>query len=221
MPNDGLPPSPPAPSPTPAPYLPPQTHPPQTEPPRGDRTVAELEKQIREVNAEAAHHRITARNAGEQIERLQGQITEIQQRTAGEVQAAKAPLESRLAKMNARTIDSEIRAEALQSGLQDADLIGLPVFDRSGIAIDEDGNVSGVKEAVAKFKAAKPQYFAAPANGQRQGAPTQDLSGRRQSAPRNDPPPPSDTPANVDTRGMSDADYARWKSGRSQRLSGR
>lgn len=62
---------------------------------------------------------------------------------------------------NQRIINTEIRAVARALNANDAGDV-LSFVDKAQIAIDEDGNVTGVEEAVAALKASKPYLFKAP-----------------------------------------------------------
>jgi len=56
-----------------------------------------------------------------------------------------------------RSANTELRAEAREAGILDVDDISL--IDASGIKVDDDGNVTGAKEAVEAFKTSKPHKF--------------------------------------------------------------
>lgn len=80
-----------------------------------------------------------------------------------------------LAQAGERLIAAEVREYGARVGLVDAEA-ALALMDRSGIAVDGDGTVSGVKEALDALLAAKP-YLAA---GHRVG------TGGRGNFPRTD-----------------------------------
>lgn len=69
-----------------------------------------------------------------------------------EVQAL---LDERMAAANERLIAAEVREIGLRVGLIDPDA-ALALMNRDGIAVDETGRVTGVKEALDELLAAKP-----------------------------------------------------------------
>lgn len=215
MPNDGLPPAPPpAPAPAPAP-APVPAPPPPSPPPAPIATQAphrDPESEKAELRAEAASYRISARDAKAEADRLRAEVDSVKAQTQAQIDAAKAPLQQKVEKVNQRILDTELRSSAIQAGLADMDL--LPLLDRSKITVDDDGNVTGVAEAVAEFKKKKPEYFGA-APGVRGATPA---DPRRQSPPRNDPPAPRDTPEAVDVRSMTKAQYDAHMAGMSRRI---
>ena len=144
------PPAPPAPPPPPA-------------PPAGIKTVAELETELANVRAEAAAHRISKNEAKDQAAALQTQIDQVKADVQRQVDAARGESSAKFTQLKGRLQDTAIKAEAAAAGLLDMDLI--PLVDRAGITIDDDGNVAGVKEAIEKFKTAKPSYFRAAGAG--------------------------------------------------------
>jgi len=62
---------------------------------------------------------------------------------------------------NKRIIDTEIRAVARALNANDINDV-LALMDKSGVEIDESGNVKGVEEAVASLKESKPWMFKKP-----------------------------------------------------------
>lgn len=216
MPNDGLPPAPPpppAPAPTP-PAPPPAPVPPPPAPAPTPVAHRNPEDAVAELRAENAHHRIAARTAKEEAESLRQEVENVKAQTQAQIDAARAPLQQKVEKINQRILDTELRSSALQAGLADIDL--LPLLDRSKVTVDDDGNVTGVAEAVADFKKRKPEYFTGGAGGNRGGQPD---NTRRQSPPRNDPPPPADNPPKTNVRDMNPDEYRRHMAGLGRRLS--
>jgi hypothetical protein len=54
---------------------------------------------------------------------------------------------------------AELKAQAISQGLSDIDCIAM--MDTSSIVVSDDGEVKGVAEVIANFKAAKPYLFGA------------------------------------------------------------
>jgi hypothetical protein len=81
------------------------------------------------------------------------------------VKAATEPLTAQQVKFQNRLIDAELRGVAAEMGLMDPDLLLHPLLDRSGIKIDDDGNVTGTKEAFEALKTKKPEWFKAADGG--------------------------------------------------------
>ncbi len=66
----------------------------------------------------------------------------------------------KLADANKRIIDAEIRSLARASNATNgAELDAVALIDRSNITMDDEGNVTGVAEAVEALKASKPYLF--------------------------------------------------------------
>lgn len=86
-----------------------------------------------------------------------------------------AVIDERLRAANDRLIAAEIREIGARIGLIDAEA-AFTLMDRSGIAVDDNGRVSGVKEALDALVAQKPYL----AGGQRFG------TGGRGNFARND-----------------------------------
>ncbi len=138
------PPAPPAPAPPAAVVEP-------VEPPGGNRD------NISTVRAEAAAERVRRRELQGEVERLNAQTTSLQAELAEARSSTNTEAQTRITRLEQRTIDSELRAWAAHEGIVDLDL--LPLINKQAVTIDADGNVTGAGEAVAAFKAAKPSYF--------------------------------------------------------------
>jgi hypothetical protein len=198
-PGGGNGPNPPPPAPPPAPdaELPPT---PARAPGQSDTERAQqLEGILAEVRAEAAHRRIGKREAESRAAALQNELTSIRTEADRRESAARAEGNTRAEKIKARAVEAEIKAAAVAEGLQDVDL--LPLLDRTGVTCDDDGNVSGVAEAVAAFKAKKPDYFRpaagpAPRPGERVDVRANPLrQAPPQPAPGAQPPAPTSVTA--------------------------
>lgn len=115
----------------------------------------------------------------------------------GQIEAATTtavqPLQQKLVKAQERAVNLAIRAEMMQLGLQDEDLLHLhtKMPDAPKVEVNDDFEVTGAKELAAAFKKWKPDYFKAassetpPARGNgRQPAPRP-----VQTSQGNEPPP--------------------------------
>lgn len=60
---------------------------------------------------------------------------------------------------NSRVIRTELRNKASQMGILDLDILDLPTLDRSGITLDNDGNVLGIDSFLNNVKTQKPHLF--------------------------------------------------------------
>jgi hypothetical protein len=191
---EGDPPAPAAAPPVPPPAPPPPAYVPPPAPSHPGRGET-----IEDVRAEAAARRIDARNAREAAEAAQREVVRIQKEADERVAASTAREQGVTTKIKARTADAELRAQAQAAGLQDMDL--LPLINRSGIVVDDEGNVTGVAEAIEALKVKKPVYFTAPA-----AAPPPPRVTGSGAAP---PPPPAGAapPAPTNVRQMSKEDY--------------
>lgn len=168
----------------------------------------QLEGILAEVRAEAAVRRIGKREAESKATALQAELTTIRADADRREQVARTEGESRTTKVKQRALDAEIKAAAVTAGLRDPDLIVL--IDRTGVTIDDDGNVAGVQAAIDALKAKKPEYFQ-PAVAPRAGERVDVRSGS--PAPPQPPPGPGGTPAPPDVRTMPKGDYNTAKKG--------
>ncbi len=162
-----------------------------------------------DLRAEAAAHRIDAKREREAREVADNALIAAKadaDRRVAEESARHKPI---LEKARNRAIESELRAQATAAGLEDMDL--LPLISRGEIKVDDDFNMTGIAEAVAKFKESKPSYFkqatAAPAPVAKPvvtGAP---------SAPK-----PGDTGTVKSVKDMTKAEYDAHKKAMRSRL---
>lgn len=60
---------------------------------------------------------------------------------------------------NSRVIRTELRNKASQMGILDLDILDLPSLDKSGITLDNDGNVLGIDSFLTVVKSQKPHLF--------------------------------------------------------------
>jgi len=188
---------PPAPPPAPPPVPPPAPaaipRAPDT-PPRGvNQTTEDRLAQLESINAdlrvEAAQRRVSERTATERLTANEAEMTRLRTEvTQRETQAREGGL-ALSNKLKNKTIDAELRAAAATAGLTDFDL--LPLVNRSGVTVDDDGNVAGVQAAIDDFKTRKPEYFRA-ANSP---PPPPRRTGDNVPPPNPNPGPPAPTSA--------------------------
>jgi hypothetical protein len=170
-------PEPPAPQPNPpapAPQPQPRPAPPAPDPQPRATSSGHLETDLANTRAEAASYRIRARDAEEARQAAEARATQAAADAARQVQEAQAAAAATANRIKERTRDAELRAAAQQAGIRDPDLI--PLIDRGAITVDDEGNVTGAAEAVAAFKAKKPEYFQ-PSSPNPAPAPQPRLSG--------------------------------------------
>lgn len=118
---------------------------------------------IADVRAEAAQYRISAREHKEAAERANEQLAALKlQHETDKVNVTK-PLQSKLEKMQLRVIESTLTSKLVAAGLVDVDLVALSrsMPDAPTLTLNDDGDVVGADDMVAKFKAWKPDYFKA------------------------------------------------------------
>lgn len=92
------------------------------------------------------------------------------------------------AKSDQRAIRGELRVEAVRAGIVDLD--GLQLLDTAGLAVSEDGTVTGAPGAIQAFRKEKPWLFGLVSS----------------SSPTS--PPLSHPPRSRSAMEMSDAEYA-------------
>ena len=182
------------PGPQPVPPQPPFTPtPPREAPVRHDERTRDEE--IANLRAEAAQQRINARQAREDAEVALASVQEVRDAAARQVEEAEARLASVNQKIKNRTAQEALRAQAVAAGIVDEDL--LPLIDRAAVAVDDEGNVTGAAEAVAAFKAKKPEFFRTaqqgPSNISGETPRPQRSGGFNAPAPNPNPPPASVT----------------------------
>jgi hypothetical protein len=155
----------------------------------------QLEGILAEVRAEAAVRRVGKREAESRAAALQNELATLRADADRREQTARTEGETRANKIKQRAVDAELKAAAVAAGLRDPDLLLL--IDRAGVAIDDDGNVTGVEAAVTAFKTKKPEYFqaAAPARA------GETVAVRTSGSPAPPQPAPGATPpAGADVR---------------------
>lgn len=201
---DPAPPQPPPPPPPPAPPAPPVN-------PNDPNAVARLNSQIADIRAEAAAHRIDARNATEAVTALQRQLTEAQTAADSRIAAERTTMNATLQTERQARVDAELKAAAAVSGLTDLEL--LPLISRSAIVVDPaTGTITGIPEAIAAFKTSKPQYF-------RSDAP-QPGPAPAPRAPGLPAPAPQPAPAQGNVRDLPRNEYEARKRDSVRRLRG-
>lgn len=118
---------------------------------------------IADVRAEAAQYRISAREHKEAAERATEQLAALKLTHETDKLNVAKPLQTKLEKLQLRVIESTLTSKLIAAGLVDADLVALTrgMPDAPKLTLDDDDNVVGADDMVAKFKAWKPDYFKA------------------------------------------------------------
>ena len=168
------------------------------------------QKMISDLRAEAAAHRVGERKAREELEAAKAALAAAQADIDGKLKVENDKATARITKMQQRVIESDLKAQAVAAGLEDLDL--LPLLDRSGIKMDDDGNVTGVKEAIESFKAKKPDYFKK-ASGGGEPKPKPKVTGDGGA------PKPNETPAET-VKTMKPEEYRAWKQSSLRKMRG-
>ena len=182
---------------------------PTATPPKGDGDDKH-QKMISDLRAEAAAHRVGERKAREELEAAKAALATAQADIDGKLKAESDKAAARITKMQQRVIESDLKAQAVAAGLEDLDL--LPLLDRSGIKMDDDGNVTGVKEAIEAFKTKKPDYFK---KASKAGAsePKPKVTGDGGA------PKPNETPPD-NVKQMKREEYRAWKANSLRKMRG-
>jgi hypothetical protein len=133
---------------------------------QGGDTKTFDEAYVKSLREEAAKYRTKAKDLESKLETLPNEITSKVLKALGlepdphknfEQQLAEANRKAQEAeqKAKARLIAAEVKLIAAEMGLIDADA-ALALMDKANVAVDESGNVTGVKEALEVLVAAKP-----------------------------------------------------------------
>lgn len=134
---------------------------------------AQLEALAKELGFESADAMKAAAKAKKEAD--EAAKSELEKEKAAR-ERAEAEKKTALDAANTRLINAEIKVFAVQAGFVDpADAVAL--VDRSGIQVDEQGNVTGAKEAVEKLAKAKPHLVG---TGKAGGTPGSAGNGGRQ-----------------------------------------
>lgn len=186
----------PVPAPVPAPYqaaIPLPAPAPAPAPAHND-SVANL-------RAELAAERVSKRDVETRLATMQADLERVRGEAEQRARTAVDAVNGKLTKMQQRVVEAELRAQANEFGLRDPDLLLHPLLDRGTIKLDDDGNVTGVKEAFESLKGKKPDWFKA---ADPTPTPTPAPAPRTTGAPV--PAPSGNTPT-ADVRKLTPADY--------------
>jgi hypothetical protein len=156
--------------------------------------------------------RISARDAEERARGLASEIEQLQTSLPQQIEQVRAQERTRMESLKPKIVDAELKAHLTAAGVLDQDLVGL--VPRDGIVVDDAGNVTGVVEAVAKFKTTKPQFFRDLSAPPAPPAPPRSASGSPANPPANPEPRPTDI------KGMDGRAYREWKSNMRRRVRG-
>lgn len=191
---------------------------------------------VTELRAEAAAQRVARQQAQERADNLARDLDAAKADVPRLIAEEAAKHTPKITKLHGTLINSELKASAVAAGMTDLDLLGLPVLDRSKIKVDDDGNVTGVEEALAAFKTKKPEYFkgASTVAGAAAGGSTvagasggSTVAGGAGGAARptttgsSANPPPATAAGAVDVKSMTKEQYAAHKTAMRRRLQGR
>lgn len=214
-----------APPPSPPPATPPvqtyvapqqQAQPPQQQGGRPD-TIAD-------VRAEAAAHRIAARQHREQAEDLQRQLDALRSTIEGEKTKVVQPLTTKVERLQQRMIDATLTSKMVAAGLVDPDLVALATKmpDAPKLTLSDDDEVQGVDDLVEKFKKWKPDYFRAAGSAPPAPKGTTPAAQPKVAQPTGggqEPPASGNTPV-TDVRKMDKDAYKAWKQAELRKLVG-
>ena len=159
-----------------------------------------------DLRAELAAMRIAERTAREAAENAKSELQRAKDESEKLIQTQTDTLKKTASTLEVRVVESELKAAAIAAGIRDLDLLGTKLLDRSGIKLDESGNVVGVEEALTKFKESKPEWFKDAASSE----PPKSAAPAKKPGSSEPPPQPAKT-EKVDVRKMSAAEYAAWK----------
>jgi hypothetical protein len=129
---------------------------------------AEAAEYIRGLRRENAQHRTKLRETEAKVKEYEDRDLTEAEKTAREIEELRAGQE----RAKEFLIRGEVKAQAAEIGIIDSDA-AMRLLDRDGIAVDDEGNVSGVKKALEALVEAKP-YLKGEPKRQQSGA---DMSG--------------------------------------------
>lgn len=153
--------------------------------------TASTPAELKDIRRKQAAYRTRMREAEKQVELLK---SEKEVAVKDSTTKAVAEAEARFSEAaNKRLVKSEVRAQALAAGLIDKDVLSL--MDISEITIDDDGEVTGVDEAIEAFKTSKPYLF--------KGASATSSNSTSSTSPKPSPKPVQQKSA----KDMTDAEY--------------
>lgn len=149
----------------------------QPEPGKTDPGDTVSRAELKKIRSETASLRRRAKEAESELEKLRTeQLSESEKAIA---QARQEARQEALGEANQRVIAAEIRAAAAAAGAIDPDDV-VALIDSSGIAVDDDGTVTGTTDAVRALLKAKPHLvrqdeprFRVPGDGGSQGSSSQ------------------------------------------------
>ncbi len=160
-----------------------------------------------DLRAELAAMRIAERSAREAAEATKAELQRAKEEAEKLIQTQTEGLRKTASTLESRVVESELKAAAMAAGIRDLDLLGTKLLDRGGIKLDENGNVVGVEEAIAKFKQAKPDWFKS--EHSEDGAKASPPAPKKPGS--SDPPPAPGPREKVDVRTMTPEQYRDFK----------
>jgi hypothetical protein len=114
------------------------------------------------LRREAAESRVKATAAEKDAEAARAETMQAKKDAKAETETAIAAAK---ATTDRRIINAELRIEATKAGMVDLDGLKLLDQDKAGVALDDDGNVTGAAEAMEVLKKTKPFLFGAAKTG--------------------------------------------------------
>lgn len=153
-------------------------------PPRSaaDSVANAFSNQLAQVQADLAASKAYALSVEEELLNLRTETAAMAEKQTQEISKIK--------------IDSEIKSQAISSGLIDLDC--LPLLDSSEITLDENGNIIGIDTAIADLKSKKPFLFA-----------DTNRAGKISSTARSALTPKAKANAALPVKDMSESEYKR------------
>lgn len=181
----------PAPAPAPSPE-------PKQSPQNNNNNNSNTEADLR---AEAAARRIEAKNEREGREKAEQERDEAVNNGKKAVEQEAEKFKPVKEKLEGRILQSELKAAAVEAGLKDLDL--LPLIKRDAIKLDDEGNPTGIEDAIKAFKEAKPEYFKADGGNKEEKTPP--VPPKKSGS---DKAPPADPdPKRQNVKALSKAEY--------------
>lgn len=183
------------------------------------------EQQIADLRAEAAAYRVEGKKSAEAAEAARKDAEKARKDAEKAVEEAKKVGNDTSERFRKRAIDAEVKAQAVASGLEDADLLPLIRQNFGGeIKMDDEGNITGIDEAIKLAKEKKPSWFkpegGSGGNNRRSDRGTNEENSNKTPTGSNKTPKPKEnvTPKNV--KDMDPKEYAAWKRGQVSGLRG-
>ena len=122
------------------------------------------------------------------------EIEDLKIQSQKEIQALKQSVAKEKETFQQKFIDAKLEAAAVAAGITDIDLVKL--INKSGLTVDESGDLQGLSEAIQAFKEAKPSFFG---------------TEKKVSSSSNAPLPSGDSVKKVNAKDLTQEEYNRLK----------